>query len=130
MAWQTMDRLGGFEALGRFDLARDVYEHLADVDPAWPDIKLRLTQAREKALDLLETSWLHRPWLTGRRCPSGQQNHRSIPRAGEMGRGAMGAVYLENPQTGAGSLKTMALSQEFEGDGLAGRGLASSAKRK
>ena len=73
MALQTMDRLGAdFEALGRFDLARDVYEHLADVDPAWPDIKLRLTQAREKALDLARDQLAASP-LAGAEVSSGQQ---------------------------------------------------------
>lgn len=121
MAWQTMDRLGAdFEALGRFDLARDVYEHLADVDPAWPDIKLRLTQAREKALDLARDQLATSP-LAGVEASTGQQTIGRFLVRGEIGRGAMGAVYLAtDPQTGGRvALKTMALSQEFEGDGLA-----------
>lgn len=122
MALQTMGRLAlDFEALGRFDTARDIYEHMADVDPAWPDVKVRLTHAREKAL--VAARGVAQPMaavLTKASTATLQKIGRFLLR-GEIGRGAMGAVYLANdPDTGAKiALKTMALSQEFDGDALA-----------
>lgn len=122
MALQTMDRLGlDFEALGRFDAARDVYEHMADIDPAWPDVKVKLSHAREQALAM---ATLTRPSAAVPAAASGVLGLQKIgryPLRGEIGRGAMGAVYLANdPDTGTKvALKTMALSQEFEGDDLA-----------
>lgn len=121
MALQTMDRLGkDYEAVGRFDAARDVYEHMADIDPAWPDIKTRLTYAREQALT---SAVLTRPAAAPGPASGvlGLQKIGRYPLRGEIGRGAMGAVYLANdPHTGAKvALKTMALSQEFEGNDLA-----------
>ncbi|HEX5311785.1 serine/threonine-protein kinase [Aquabacterium sp.] len=121
MVLQTLDRLGlDFEVMQRFDLARDVYEHLADLDPNWPDIKPRLTLAREKALDLARERTSAVP-LTSAEAPAGQTTIGRFLVRGEIGRGAMGAVYLAtDPSTGDKvALKTMALSQEFEGDGLA-----------
>ncbi|MGE5450415.1 MAG: serine/threonine-protein kinase [Acidobacteriota bacterium] len=121
MALQTMDRLAkDFEAIGRFDAARDVYEHMADLDPAWPDVKVKLSYVREQAL---AAATLTRPVPTPGPASGvlGLQKIGRYPLRGEIGRGAMGAVYLaHDPETGAKvALKTMALSQEFEGDGLA-----------
>lgn len=122
MALQTMERLAAdFEALGRFEVARDVYEHMADADPGWPDVKNKLTRARENAL--ITARSVAQPAVAGvNKAPSGPlQKIGRYPIRGEIGRGAMGAVYLANdPDTGAKiALKTMALSQEFEGDALA-----------
>lgn len=121
MALQTMGRLAmDFEAMGRFDTARDIYEHMADVDPMWPDIKARLTNAREKALTAARGATQAATTVTAKTSANVQKIGR-FPIRGEIGRGAMGAVYLANdPETGAKiALKTMALSQEFEGDALA-----------
>lgn len=121
MALKTMERLAqDFESVGRFDAARDVYEHMADLDPDWPDVKIHLAQARERALT---ASRLTRPAPSGNEGISAGEVKKigRYPIRGEIGRGAMGAVYLANdPDTGAKvAIKTMALSQEFEGDGLA-----------
>ena len=122
MALQTMGRLAAdFETLGRFDTARDIYEHMADVDPLWPDVKSRLSLAREKALSAARVATQPAASISVQSNSAKLQKMGRFPIRGEIGRGAMGAVYLANdPDTGAKiALKTMALSQEFDGDALA-----------
>ncbi len=124
IALQTMARLAvDLGEASRWDLVREIYEHMADLDPAWPDIKALLTQARENALSQLTPGVkplkaASLPANPGPRIGPTQIGRYQI--RGEIGRGAMGAVYLANdPQTQEKvAIKTMALQREFEGDAL------------
>jgi serine/threonine-protein kinase len=116
----ALDRIASaFEGGQRFDLARAVLERMADIDPAaGRELKPRLLRARGLAQSMLT----HPPLLRPGDPPPDQP--RQIGRFvidRELGRGAMGAVYLaHDPQRAAPvALKTLALGREFEGPDLA-----------
>lgn len=107
-----------FEAEQRFDAARDVYEHMADLDPDWRDVRQRLSRARGKAQVRAVESWGSveaRPAAHGGLSMLGKYVLDK-----QLGQGAMGAVYLaHDPATGQHvAIKTMALAREFTGDDL------------
>ncbi len=116
---ETLERIGlAFERDKRWDVARDVYEHMADIDAQWHDVKLRLMRARGLAQNATVTNWGTVP---PRATPTVTQ--RSLGKylvEGEIGRGAMGAVYVGyDPATDHRvALKTMSLAQEFSGADL------------
>lgn len=116
---QTCERIAAaFEADARFEAARDVYEHMADIDPDWPEVRNRLMRVRGLAQVATVSSWGSVP---PRPLPTLSQ-----PGLGRyvidkpLGQGAMGAVYLgHDPASGRRvAIKTMALSREFSGDDL------------
>lgn len=116
---QTCERIAAaFEADARFEAARDVYEHMADIDPDWPEVRNRLMRVRGLAQVATVSSWGSVP---PRPVPTLTQ-----PGLGRylidkpLGQGAMGAVYQgHDPATGRRvAIKTMALSREFSGDDL------------
>jgi serine/threonine-protein kinase len=115
----ALERIGGaFEREQRFDLARQVYEHIADIDPQWRDVKLRLMRARGLAQNAALNNWGTVPAK-----PVPQVAQRTLGKYlvdREIGRGAMGAVYLGyDPATDRRvALKTMSLAQEFSGADL------------
>jgi serine/threonine-protein kinase len=111
-----------FERKRQFNKAGSVYNYMKEKDPKFRDIKQRLSraQAMEETIILGGAS-------------SGASNAGLIldkggakPMLGryeiekELGKGAMGAVYLgKDPKISrVVAIKTMALSQEFEGDEL------------
>lgn len=108
-----------FESEQRFDAARDVYEHMADLDPDWRDVRQRLSRARGKAQVRAVESWGS--------VEARPAEHGGLSMLGkyvldkQLGQGAMGAVYLaHDPATGQHvAIKTMALAREFTGDDLA-----------
>ncbi|MBT9611599.1 MAG: serine/threonine protein kinase [Aquabacterium sp.] len=116
---QTCERIAAaFEGDARFEAARDVYEHMADIDPAWPEVRNRLMRVRGLAQVATVSSW-------------GSVPPRPVPTLSQpglgrylidkpLGQGAMGAVYQgHDPATGRRvAIKTMALSREFSGDDL------------
>jgi serine/threonine-protein kinase len=111
-----------FERKRHFAKARSVYEHMLEFDPNYKDIKTRITQARDMEATvilgggsgpsggtvILGSSGVEKPKL-------GRYNVES-----ELGRGAMGVVYLgRDPKIGREvAIKTLALSAEFEGQEL------------
>lgn len=116
---QTCERIAAaFEADARFEAARDVYEHMADIDPDWPDVRNRLMRVRGLAQVATVSSWGSVP---PRPLPTLSQ-----PTLGRyvidkpLGQGAMGAVYQgHDPASGRRvAIKTMALAREFSGDDL------------
>lgn len=120
---EICDRIAaGFEADARFEQARDVYEHMADIDPDWPGVRERL--ARVRGLSQVDTV---RAWgsVPPRPVPVNLPAH--LTQLGRyvidkpLGHGAMGAVYLaHDPRSGQVlALKTLALAREFSGDALA-----------
>ncbi|MFZ5520075.1 MAG: protein kinase domain-containing protein [Pseudomonadota bacterium] len=115
----ALDRIASaFEGGQRFDLARAVLERMADIEPGWRDLKPRLLRARGLAQSMLTHPPLHQPGDAPPDMPR-QIGRFVIDR--ELGRGAMGAVYLaHDPQRAAPvALKTLALGREFEGPDLA-----------
>lgn len=116
-----LERLAAaFEGAKRFELARAVYERMADIDPSYRDLKPRLVRAR----GLAQSMMTHPPVMQvvnaepAAHLP-GHVGRYLIER--EIGRGAMGAIYLaHDPNLAAPvALKTLALSKEFEGPDLA-----------
>lgn len=108
-----------FERKRQFNKAQAVYEHMANHKPGHKDLQAKLK--RVKALS--ETVMLG----GGSGHPGGtlllNGDHIEKPMLGryqvekELGKGAMGVVYLgKDPKIGrVVAIKTMALSQEFEG---------------
>ncbi|TNF38811.1 MAG: CHASE2 domain-containing protein, partial [Gammaproteobacteria bacterium] len=112
-----------FERKRQFNKAGSVYAYVHDKDPKFRDIKQRLkrAQAMEETVILGGAS-------SGKSNAGLMLNKDGVqkPMLGryqvekELGKGAMGAVYLgKDPKISrVVAIKTMALSQEFEGDEL------------
>jgi len=124
-ALQTLAQIAqAYDKEARHECARDVYEHMADIDPNWPDIKAKLTRARELAQAATTNTW---GTLPPRPMPQLGEQGQSCGQLGkylvdkQIGKGAMGAVYMGlDPATNRKvALKTMALAQEFSGAELA-----------
>lgn len=121
-----MDNLGhlalDFERKRQFNKAQAVYEHMFKLDPNSPGLAAKLNRAK----NLSETVILG----GGGGHPGGTlvlgDGSVEKPMLGryqvekELGKGAMGVVYLgKDPKIGrVVAIKTMALSQEFEGSDL------------
>lgn len=112
-----------FERKRQFNKAESVFRYMAEFDPKFRDLEQRLRQAREmsetvilggggrsvaSATMALNKAGMSRPML----------GRYEIEK--ELGKGAMGVVYQgKDPKIGRiVAIKTMALSQEFEGDEL------------
>lgn len=119
-ALETLERIAvAFERDARYDCARDVYEHMADIDPQWHQVKLRLMRARGLAQVATANTWGTLPPRPMPQVSMGQMGKYLVE--SQIGKGAMGAVYLGyDPATDRKvALKTMALAQEFSGAELA-----------
>ncbi len=110
-----------FERKRQFNKAEAVYQHMASFDPDYRD----LAQRRERAKHMSETVILGGASAH----PGGSLSLEAgteKPMLGryqvekELGKGAMGVVYVgRDPKIGRTvAIKTMALSEEFEGDEL------------
>ncbi len=111
-----------FERKRQFNKAQAVYEHIATFDGNYKDLQARLNRAKGLAdtvmlggsgghpggLLLLDGGGVEKPML----------GRYQVEK--ELGKGAMGVVYLgKDPKIGrVVAIKTLALSQEFEGDAL------------
>ena len=114
-----------YERKRQFNKAGAVYEYMAQRNPDYRDLKAKLSRAKK----LEETIILGGASAAG--TPTGtlimQGSDVEKPMLGryqidkELGRGAMGMVYLgKDPKIGRQvAIKTMALSQEFEASELA-----------
>lgn len=111
-----------FERKRQFNKAQTVYEHMASFNAGFKDLKVKLNRAK----NLSETVMLG----GGSAHPGGTllltEGAVEKPMLGryqvekELGKGAMGVVYLgKDPKIGrVVAIKTLALSNEFEGDEL------------
>jgi serine/threonine protein kinase len=119
-ALRTLERIAlAYEHEARYDVARDVYEHMADIDPEWHGVKLRLMRARGLAQVATANTWGTVPPRPLPEVSRAQMGKYLVEK--QIGKGAMGAVYLGyDPATDTKvALKTMALAQEFSGAELA-----------
>jgi eukaryotic-like serine/threonine-protein kinase len=112
-----------FERKRQFNKAEAVYEHMAAFNKNYKDIQSKLNRAKNLSQTvmlggggthpggtiLLDDGAVEKPML----------GRYQVEK--ELGKGAMGVVYLgKDPKIGrVVAIKTMALSQEFEGDELA-----------
>ena len=123
IALETMDRVAqAFERASRYEQARDVYEHMVDIEPERHHIKPRLMRARGLAQAATAQRWGTVP--TPLAAPAPQVEHKQLGKyvvERQIGRGAMGAVYLgyDPVSDRKVALKTMSLSHEFSGADLA-----------
>ena len=110
-----------FERKRQFNKAQSVYEHIAGIDAAYKDVKVKLGRAKQLSETVILGSGGH---------PGGTMllDNGAVekPMLGryqvekELGKGAMGVVYQgRDPKIGrVVAIKTMALSEEFSGDEL------------
>ena len=123
IALETMDRVAqAFERASRYEQARDVYEHMVDIEPERHHLKPRLMRARGLAQAATAQRWGTVPTPISPLAP--QTERKQLGKyvvEKEIGRGAMGAVYLgyDPVSDRKVALKTMSLSQEFSGADLA-----------
>ncbi|HEY0666380.1 MAG TPA: CHASE2 domain-containing protein [Gallionella sp.] len=112
-----------FERKRQFNKAESVFKYMSEYNPKFRDLEAHLTQSRAMSETI----------ILGGSSGKGNESTMKLDRAGlskpmlgryeiekELGKGAMGVVYLgKDPKIGrVVAIKTMALSQEFEADEL------------
>jgi len=112
-----------FERKRQFNKAESVFKYMADYNPKFRDLEARMAQSKEMAETIIlggasgrsndSTMKLDRPGLS-----KPMLGRYEIDK--ELGKGAMGVVYLgKDPKISRiVAIKTMALAQEFEADEL------------
>lgn len=111
-----------FERKRQFNKAESVFQYMAGYNPKFRDLEQRLTRAKALSETVILGGAQSHPGGTVMLAGGGMEK----PMLGryqiekELGKGAMGVVYLgKDPKIGrVVAIKTMALSQEFEGDEL------------
>lgn len=121
-----MDNLGNlaldFERKRQFNKAQSVYEHMARLDPTFQGLQAKLGRVRNLAETVILGGGSGHPGgtllLADGAVEKPMLGRYQIEK--ELGKGAMGVVYLgKDPKIGrVVAIKTMALSQEFEGSEL------------
>ena len=111
-----------FERKRQFNKAESVYEHMATFNPNYKDVKAKLTRAKNLSETVMLGGGGAHPGgtmlLDGGAVEKPMLGRYQVDK--ELGKGAMGVVYLgKDPKIGrVVAIKTMALSQEFDGDEL------------
>ncbi|MDO8442114.1 MAG: serine/threonine-protein kinase [Polaromonas sp.] len=110
-----------FERKRQFNKAQAVYEHMAGYDKNHKDLQSRLKRAKNLSETVILGGGAHPGGtllLDGGGVEKPMLGRYQVEK--ELGKGAMGVVYLgKDPKIGrVVAIKTLALSQEFEGDEL------------
>jgi CHASE2 domain-containing sensor protein/predicted Ser/Thr protein kinase len=111
-----------FERKRQFNKAESVYEHMARFDRTDADVQTRLKRARNLSETVVLGGGSSHPGgtllLTGGGVEKPMLGRYQVEK--ELGKGAMGVVYLgRDPKIGRTvAIKTLALSAEFEGNEL------------
>ena len=121
-----LDNMGNlaldFERKRQFNKAQAVYEHMATLDKDHKGLKDKLNRAKNLSETVILGGGGSHPGgtmlLDGGGVEKPMLGRYSVEK--ELGKGAMGVVYLgKDPKIGrVVAIKTMALSQEFDGDEL------------
>ncbi|TFZ06827.1 CHASE2 domain-containing protein [Ramlibacter henchirensis] len=112
-----------FERKRQFNKAQAVYEYMATYDKGYRDLQAKLNRARNLSETVILGGTSGHPGgtmlLDGGAVEKPMLGRYQIDK--ELGKGAMGVVYMgKDPKIGrVVAIKTMALSQEFEGEELA-----------
>ena len=111
-----------FERKRQFNKAQAVYEHMAAFNAKYKDLQSKLNRAKNLSETVILGGGGAHPGgtmlLDGGAVEKPMLGRYQVEK--ELGKGAMGVVYLgRDPKIGrVVAIKTMALSQEFEGDEL------------